>query len=143
MAALSFWAAYCHAGAACRITGVTGADSNSRPPANSHETSQVECFCSWGRASEATRPARNRLSGRPQQLFREATDLFASGQFSEAVPLLREATKLAPDEPTLCHYLGYALWKENRWKEAGQEFEKALHLDPKNVYALYFLERTL
>ncbi len=55
--------------------------------------------------------------------------------------MLQEAIRVAPSEPILHHHLGYALWKINHYKEAGQEFEVARRLDPKNAYTLYFLGR--
>jgi len=86
-------------------------------------------------------PLEHHLFDRAEKLFNNATDLFAKDQFSEAVPVLQEAAKVAPGEPIIHHYLGYALWKGNRFHEAGQEFEEARRLDPKNAYTLYFLGR--
>ena len=78
-----------------------------------------------------------------EQLFRQATDLFAANKFSDAVPVLQLAEKIAPREPVIHHYLGYALWKANRFQEAQVELEQARRLDPKNAYTLYFLGRVL
>ena len=69
----------------------------------------------------------------------QATGLFADNQFSKAIPLLREAATLAPKEPVIHRYLGYALWKEDHLKETAHELEEALHLHSKDVFTLYFL----
>ncbi len=92
-------------------------------------------------SSEAVGPEASELQGKAAQLFREAKELFADKQYAKAVPVLQEAAKVAPTEQVIHHYLGYALWKEDRFKEAGQEFELAHRLDPKNAYTLYFLGR--
>jgi len=91
--------------------------------------------------SEAVGPEASELQGKAAQLFREAKELFADKQYAKAVPVLQEAAQVAPTEQVIHHYLGYALWKEDRFKEAGQEFERARVLDPKNAYTLYFLGR--
>jgi len=93
------------------------------------------------RSSEAVGPEASELQGNAAQLFREAKALFAEKQYAKAVPVLQEAAKVAPAEQVIHHYLGYALWKEDRFKDAGQEFERARRLDPKNAYTLYFLGR--
>jgi tetratricopeptide (TPR) repeat protein len=92
-------------------------------------------------ASEAVSPAASELQGRAARLFHEAKALFTDNQFSKAVPVLREAAKVAPNDPVIHQYLDYALWKEDRYKEAGEEFAEARRLDPKNAYTLYFLGR--
>ena len=102
------------------------------PPAATKQPSQ---------SSEGVGPEASNLEGKAAQLFRDAKALFAEKQYAKAVPVLQEAEKVAPAEQVIHHYLGYALWKEDRFKEAGQEFERAHRLDPKNAYSLYFLGR--
>lgn len=83
-------------------------------------------------------------SGNPataQALFAQAAALIKEKHYSDATPLLRSAVKLAPDQANLHHYLGYALWKLDRWNQAQVEFEKAHALDPKDPYTCYFLGR--
>jgi tetratricopeptide (TPR) repeat protein len=77
-----------------------------------------------------------------QQLFQKAAVLFRVQHYSEAIPLLRQADSLAPDQASIHHYLGYALWKLDQWSSAQAEFEKAHQLDPHNPYTCYFLART-
>ena len=79
------------------------------------------------------------LRGRREEIFHQATGLFADNQFSKAIPLLRQAATLAPKEPVIHRYLGYALWKEDHLKETAHELEEALHLHSKDVFTLYFL----
>lgn len=77
-----------------------------------------------------------------RQLFEKATALFRVQHYSEAIPLLRQADSLAPDQASIHHYLGYALWKLDQWSSAQAELEKAHQLDPHNPYTCYFLART-
>ena len=58
-----------------------------------------------------------------------------------ALPLLRKAARLAPDEAGIHHYLGYALWSTGKPDEAAVAFRRALELAPDNVYTMYFLGR--
>jgi len=86
----------------------------------------------------------NKETGNPnatQALFEKANILIKEKHYSEAASLLRSAVKLAPDQANLHHYLGYALWKLDHWKQAQAEFEKAHALDPKDPYTCYFLAR--
>lgn len=76
-----------------------------------------------------------------RQLFQKAVALFRTQHYSEAIPLLRQADALAPDQASIHHYLGYALWKMDQWSKAQAEFEKAHQLDPHNPYTCYFLAR--
>ncbi len=76
-----------------------------------------------------------------RQLFQEAAALFRGQHYPEAIPLLRQADALAPDQASIHHYLGYALWKLDQWSSAQVEFEKARQLDPHNPYTCYFLAR--
>lgn len=92
-----------------------------------------------GRATAADQTPSSPSS--PQGLFTKAADLIKAGKYSAAVPLLQRAAALAPDQASIHHYLGYALWKLNRWAPANAEFEKARQLDPRNPYTCYFLAR--
>ncbi len=62
---------------------------------------------------------------------------------AEAIPLLRRALVLAPNEGRIHHYLGYALMLTSQRPAAQKEFETALKLEPGNVYSEYFLAQTL
>ncbi|MGH9402674.1 MAG: tetratricopeptide repeat protein [Terriglobia bacterium] len=83
----------------------------------------------------------NQRNVRAQELFNQAATLIKENHYSEAASLLRTAVKLAPDQASIHHYLGYALWKLDQWNNAEAEFEKAHHLDPRNPYTCYFLAR--
>lgn len=91
---------------------------------------------------KSTSASANQESPAAQKLFDRAAILIKQGRYSEAVSLLRSAIKLAPGQASFHHYLGYALWKLDRWNEAQAEFENAHRLDPKNPYTCYFLART-
>jgi tetratricopeptide (TPR) repeat protein len=81
------------------------------------------------------------LSSEVQNQFDTASALISQSRFREATELLRKAEAQAPGSPTVHHYLGYALWKQDQWSAAEKEFEKAHELDPRNAYTLYFLAR--
>jgi len=76
-----------------------------------------------------------------RDLFEAAAARIRNGQYSSAVPLLRQAVALAPQVASLHHYLGYALWKLDQTHEAEREFQKAHQLDPTDAYTCYFLAR--
>ena len=87
------------------------------------------------------RASSNQRNERSQELFNQAAALIKENRYSEAASLLRTAAKLAPDQANVHHYLGYALWKLDRWNDAETEFEEAHRLDPRNPYTCYFLAR--
>lgn len=94
--------------------------------------------------AKATAPSK--AAGAPgsaaaSSLFSRASQLISAGRYSEAIRLLGRAAKLNPDSAGIHHYLGYALWKLNRWEEARAEFETAHLLNPRNPYTCYFLAR--
>lgn len=76
-----------------------------------------------------------------QSLFNRAAALIKQNRYSDAIPVLKKAAKLAPDQASIHHYLGYAYWKLDRWNEAEAEFLQARRLNPKNPYTCYFLAR--
>ncbi|HEY6290032.1 MAG TPA: tetratricopeptide repeat protein [Terriglobia bacterium] len=80
-------------------------------------------------------------SAEVKQLFDAASGLIKQSRYADAAKILRQAETLAPNEPTIHHYLGYALWKQDQWSAAEAEFQKANRLDPTNPYTLYFLAR--
>lgn len=92
--------------------------------------------------SEASQQAdADRASSQAQSLFNQAATLIKQGRYSDAVPPLKQAAKLAPNQASVHHYLGYAYWKLDRWKDADAEFLQARKLNPKNPYTCYFLAR--
>ncbi len=109
----------------------------------------VPIWCRARSSQKAADPSHEQLgnnheavsNGSARDLFEGAAARIRNGQYSSAVPLLRQAIALAPEAASLHHYLGYALWKLNQWNEATDEFEKARQLDPTNPYTCYFLAR--
>jgi tetratricopeptide (TPR) repeat protein len=77
------------------------------------------------------------------ELFRKASELILKDRPAEAIPLLRRALELAPNQGRIHHYLGYALMLTSQRPAAQKEFETALKLEPGNVYSEYFLALTL
>ena len=77
----------------------------------------------------------------PKQLLDIAGSLIRQSRYSDAVSVLQRAETIAPNQPSIHHYLGYAYWKQDQWVTAEAEFEKAHHLDPGNPYTLYFMAR--
>jgi tetratricopeptide (TPR) repeat protein len=84
----------------------------------------------WG---SPNRPLRNAVAstqelspGEPsnldaaRDLFEKASVLIKGNHYSEAVPLLRRAAALAPDQASIHHYLGYALWNPNFFIESSE-----------------------
>ncbi len=81
--------------------------------------------------------------GEVEDLFRKAANLIENDRAGAAIPLLRRALELAPNEGRIHHYLGYALMVGSQLPAAQKEFEIALKLEPGDVYSEYFLARTL
>jgi tetratricopeptide (TPR) repeat protein len=77
------------------------------------------------------------------ELFSDASELISKDRPAEAIPLLRRALELAPNEGRIHHALGYALMQTSQRRAAQKEFETALKLEPGNVYSEYFLACTL
>src|SRR5258706_10824098 len=75
------------------------------------------------------------------QLLQQAVSFIENDQSKAAIPLLREALSLPPNNSQAHHHLGYALWKEGQPEASALEFRRALRLDPTNVYSKYFLAR--
>lgn len=99
--------------------------------------------------------ARGILNGDTEQAYRRSIELdpqFAVGyvhlarllrkmnRASESDPLLRRATELASDAPTLV-LIAESLQSELRYEDSEPLVRRALELDPKNVGALYLQAR--
>ena len=59
-----------------------------------------------------------------------ANDFLAQGQFTNALPLLREAARIAPDDEDVHYNLGIALSRLGKTDEAVHEYEEAIRLLP-------------
>ena len=66
-----------------------------------------------------------------RDLFHDAMALMEEEKPAAAVPLLRRAADLAPDDAPVRHYLGYALWRIGQADAAAIELERALKLAPR------------
>ena len=92
-------------------------------------------------AAHATSARNEDSTKRARELFRQGADLIEKDRFAAAIPLLRQAADLDPQEARIHHYLGYALWKTRQWSAASAEFETAHKLEPGNPYTEYFQAR--
>jgi tetratricopeptide (TPR) repeat protein len=93
-----------------------------------------------GGSGQAALPEANSAAN-AQQLLDSASGLIRQNRYPEAVRMLQQAEIASPQSPAIHHYLGYALWKQDKWTAAKTEFQKAHELDAKNSYTLYFLAR--
>lgn len=64
-------------------------------------------------------------------------------RFAEATTLLRELLASAPDDASLCYNLGLALFYQQQWSEAEQQFSHALVLGLRTHDNLAYLSRCL
>jgi tetratricopeptide (TPR) repeat protein len=60
---------------------------------------------------------------------------FHNGAFSVAAPLLKDAVKKAPGNPTYRYHLGLTYQKLDEFAHARTQFEKAIGIDPKSPIA--------
>jgi TPR repeat/Tetratricopeptide repeat len=67
---------------------------------------------------------------RLRHIVRQAVQLRASGQFEEAVNLLRQATVLDPKNSDLHRELGITFLLDHEWERARIEMLEAIHQDP-------------
>jgi tetratricopeptide (TPR) repeat protein len=77
----------------------------------------------------------------PYWWHRLATILAGYGQLDDALPLWRQAVKLAPDHVQIRLRLGDALLKTNQNAEAAKVYSEVLEREPRNPYALLGLAR--
>ena len=96
---------------------------DARTAATSSQASQISPLA----AAEAKRKLRRMVS--------QAVQLRASGQFKEAVELLRKATQLDPRNGDLHRELGITFMMFHDWERARVEMLEAIHLEPNRVEA--------
>jgi tetratricopeptide (TPR) repeat protein len=77
----------------------------------------------------------------PYWWHRSATIIAGYGQLDDALPLWRQAAKLAPDHVQILLRLGDALLKTSQNAEAAKVYSKVLEREPRNPYALLGLAR--
>jgi Tetratricopeptide repeat/TPR repeat len=70
-----------------------------------------------------------------RNIARQAVQLRTSGQFAEAVKLLREATLLDPKNADLHRELGITFLLDHEWERARVEMLEAVHRDPESAEA--------
>lgn len=75
------------------------------------------------------------------ELFNQAAALISNDKPESALGPLRRAAAMAPRDPVVHRYLGYALWRLGQWDAAANELNTAMKLAPGDMYAAYFLGR--
>lgn len=75
--------------------------------------------------------------------YRRGVQAFERGQTQEAIPLLREAAKLAPNNAQVWKVLGVVYASLEDFEQAAGPFERACLLEPKLVDACYYHGRNL
>jgi protein O-mannosyl-transferase len=70
-----------------------------------------------------------------------ASHYIETGRVADAIPHLREAERIRPNEPELHVHLGYAYLLQGRSDDAARSFERVLRLDPAHGVALNNLAR--
>lgn len=80
-------------------------------------------------------------SKNPRWFYRDAMIVSGYGRLDDALPLFREAVKLAPDYAPAWIRIGDAELKLNRPEDAATAYNRALALEPNNAYALLGLAR--
>ena len=92
--------------------------------------------------AERPSPAASTIAAQPRRdpavdrLRRLADRHIAGGQYALAEARLRDALELMPDAPDLLVRRGGALYRLNRFDEAGADFSSALRADSDNIAAL-------
>ena len=76
-----------------------------------------------------------------EDVVQDALLLIEQDQPAGAVPVLRRAVELDPDNAVVRHSLGYALWRIGQVDAAAVELERALDLSPGNPDTRYILGR--
>ncbi len=70
-----------------------------------------------------------------QRNFNQGSDLVAEGRFGEAVPLLKRAAEINPDDEEIHYHLAFSLSRLNRPEEAITHYERTLEIFPEYAEA--------
>ena len=110
------------------------------PSAISMKLAALACACLLGAGAHAAAAARAQESKQtPAAAGSEAArgrELFRRGDHEAAIKALRAATKKEKSDAEAWHYLGLALTKKEKFKDARKAFEQAVALRPKFPAAL-------
>ena len=71
--------------------------------------------------------------------YAQARELFDTGDYAAAVPLLQKTVAADPRNADAFNYLGYSLRKTGNWDDAMASYLKALELEPKHRGANEYL----
>lgn len=100
-----------------------------------HKNFLLVCACLFLTGTHTLLRAQQTPPVGPEELTR-GVDLYKRGEYNDTVKLLRELTKKQKDNADAWHYLGLALMKQDKVKDAGKSFEKAVTLRPQFVAAI-------
>ena len=70
-----------------------------------------------------------------QRNFNQGSDLVAEGRFGEAVPLLKRAAEINPDNEEIHYHLAFSLSRLNRPEEAITHYKRTLEIFPEYAEA--------
>lgn len=73
-----------------------------------------------------------------QSRMEEARNLIKAERFADAIPLLRELTKDAPEKADIFNWLGFAYRNTGDFENSASAYEKALQLEPSHLQALEY-----
>jgi Flp pilus assembly protein TadD len=90
-------------------------------------------FLTFSLLGRATSGGAGQDSDKAQQHARRGLNLAGAGDLKAAESELRQAAELAPTRATYLADLGMILGMQQRFKEAGTYFKRALKLDPGNL----------
>src|SRR5262245_41508894 len=82
------------------------------------------------------KPPVEQIEGTPEDLHNRGIRLINEGKAEEALPALRRAVELTPQNPDHHHNLGVALAHLGRLDEAVTSFREALRIKPEGTSAL-------
>jgi len=71
----------------------------------------------------------NSMSMQKNQVYKHAVHLYMKGKFKQVEKILKEYVDKNPD-PAAYYLLGYAFYKQNKFKEAKECFENAYLIEP-------------
>jgi tetratricopeptide (TPR) repeat protein len=104
-----------------------------------HPGERLELQAANGKNAQASTPPMGLEAAQArielQQAIQRALHLRAAGSLEEAVALLRQATRLDPENPDLHRELGITLLLGKDWKRARIEMIEAVRHDPQNADA--------
>ncbi len=79
----------------------------------------------------------------PEVFNNAGSSMFAKGDFTNCLQMLRRAVANSPNDPNFRFNYGYALWRNQNYPEAAQHLRVAVESNPRDGEALFFLAKSL